>query len=173
MSKRDFCRGLTDDSLCSRLLQHIRCLGKFQYIYLNSTPSSLSMRRVLTLQRVPQESDMSSSRTQTLSFTSPTLSTFVQGSKSNTKVVVMVRVALQFPNLFLSSVKGNIYLSGLSWCVEKQTVQKAHQDHLADLASLDSLLVHQREVEAELGGETSAPCIRCSPSPSTATRILW
>ena len=39
MSKRDFCRGLTDDSLCSRLLQHIRCLGKFQYIDLNSTPS--------------------------------------------------------------------------------------------------------------------------------------
>ena len=34
--------GLTDDSLCSRLLQHIRCLGIFQYIDLNSTPLSLS-----------------------------------------------------------------------------------------------------------------------------------
>ena len=40
MSKRDCGRGLTDDSLCSRLLQHIRCLGIFQYIDLNSTPSS-------------------------------------------------------------------------------------------------------------------------------------
>ena len=29
--KMDCGRGLTDDSLCSRLLQHIRCLGKFQY----------------------------------------------------------------------------------------------------------------------------------------------
>ena len=109
---------------------------------------------MITLQRVPQESDMSSSKTHTRSLTSPTLS---RCGLELYQMPLLVRNPHDCHYLQdMSRTECAIKVLD-SWPCLLAKTRSSHQYHLVDLPSLHPLLVHQGEVEAQLRGKTSAP----------------